>query len=82
MADTTMKRLMAVDFALYETILFLDTHPTNRKAKAYYDKLKTQRQALADQLKKEGKTLTAMDVDGDTWSWINTPWPWQTNEEA
>ncbi len=76
----TMKRLMAVDFALCETILFLDTHPTNRKAKSYYDKLKKQRQTLAEQLKKEGKALTATDVEGDTWTWINTPWPWQTEE--
>lgn len=26
------KRIQALDFAIYETVLFLDTHPTDRRA--------------------------------------------------
>ena len=35
--DALLKRLMAADFALHETVLFLDSHPKNKKAMEYYE---------------------------------------------
>ena len=78
--NTNLYRLMAIDFALYETVLFLDTHPDNSKAKQYYDKLTEQRKQLVAALEAEGNVLRAEDVKGENWTWINTPWPWQNEE--
>ena len=35
----------ALDFAIYETILFLDTHPNDRKAQAAFNEYKQRRAA-------------------------------------
>ena len=36
--DCLLRRIQAEDFALYEAVLYLDGHPKNRKALAFYNK--------------------------------------------
>ena len=72
-----LRRVMMVDFAIHEAALFLDTHPENKKALAYYHKMREMRQVLMAEFNEKHGPLTKGDVKGDTWSWIDTPWPWQ-----
>lgn len=77
-----MKRLQVCDFALNDAALFLDTHPDDQMALAYYKKYLAMRdQALADFVSKYGP-VTKSDYDGGPrWNWVDNPWPWQLEEE-
>lgn len=81
-ADNTCRRLLKklreYDFAIVETALFLDTHPNNRKALAYYTKLRDERAALAAEYEKNVGPITICGNKSDSkWDWITGPWPWE-----
>lgn len=70
--------LCAVDFALTETVLYLDAYPACQQALAYYQTLRDRRARLAAQYEKEVGPLTALGNESRTaWNWIRTPWPWE-----
>lgn len=67
-----------VSFALDDITLYLDTHPMDRDALAAYENYQAmRRQAVKDYTTYYGP-LNRYDVNaGNSWSWINDPWPWQ-----
>ena len=73
-----LKRLQASDFALYDAALYLDGHPTDRKALAYYNKYKNMRNDLAAEYERKYGPLTIGANNSETtWYWSDDPWPWQ-----
>lgn len=76
--DALLKRLMAADFALHETVLFLDVHPKNKKALEYYKKMQKLREELAEEYREKFGPLTYYEVRAtNEWNWPDYPWPWQ-----
>lgn len=76
--EAMLKRLQVCDFALTEAALFLDTHPDNQEALEYYRKhLARQKEAKAEYVAKYGPIVHAGAAEGDRWSWVNDPWPWE-----
>ena len=76
--EKMMTRLQELSFAMKETELFLDGHPTNRRALAYLRDLRQE----YDLLKAEYETTYApitpgADGNGEIWRWVRTPWPWE-----
>ena len=70
--------IRVLGFNLYDTVLFLDTHPCDQQALKYYKKY----QALLEKAMKEYTTyfgpLTINDVKVEnTWTWGEEPWPWE-----
>jgi len=77
-ADRTMNKLRAIDMAIVETVLYLDSYPENKVALNYYQKLISEREKLANELAHNGRPLTSLDAGKhDNWNWINSPWPWE-----
>ena len=73
-----MKRMQVVDFILHETALFLDTHPNDSAAIAYFKKYKEMAAEVREQYVKAYGPITHMDFTGeDSWNWIDNPWPWE-----
>ena len=73
-----LKKLQRIDFAIVDTILYLDAYPECKKAKAYYDKLIAERASLRDDLAKKCKRpVTPFENASDDWDWISSPWPWE-----
>ncbi len=69
-------------FALHEAVLFLDTHPDDKKAMEYFRRTQIKRDAaIADYEQKYGP-LTAAATKSAGWNWIDNPWPWQIETEA
>ena len=70
-------RLKALDFAMIETGLFLNTHPEDAKALEYFNKLSAERKAAYADCGTltifDGKTMSA-------WDWATTPWPWEMED--
>ena len=72
-----LTRLRKVDFALADTILYLDAYPNCKTAMEYYKKLVDEHKTLTEKLAQLGLPLTATSNCADTWEWINSPWPWE-----
>lgn len=73
-----MRRIRAVDFAIQETVLYLDAYPCDRKALEYYHKLKETRGELVEAYQNGCGPLTNCGNESLTeWNWICSPWPWE-----
>ncbi len=73
-----LKEIQAEDFALYETALYLNGHPTCKTALDYY----CQHQKIAKALREEYESLYGPltiygNVSGSCWHWVDSPWPWE-----
>ena len=81
--ELLLKRLQICDFVLVETHLFLDTHPHDREALAYWQKYKVLRDAAYKEFtEKFGPVnLSGAGANGTTWDWIDDPWPWEGVED-
>lgn len=65
-------------FAVDEVVLYLDTHPNDPDALAFYQKKQQQRDAARARYEQLIGPLTAGSVNAaDGWRWVQTPWPWQ-----
>ena len=74
------RRIDALDFAILETELFLDTHPHDRRAMQMLCEYRRRRQdEIARYESRFGDYIvTTDDVNpSDHWEWINSPWPWE-----
>ena len=76
-----MEQIRAVDFALYETVLYLDAYPHSCDALETYRKLRAQSEALRAEYEATCGPLTAFGNKGDTWDWMGQPFPWEYDAE-
>lgn len=73
-----LANIREVDFAILETVEFLDAHPNNLKALRYYGKLKTEREALVKEYEEHVGPLTMFgNENNNKWDWVQGPWPWE-----
>ncbi len=73
-----LRRIQAEDFALYETVLYLDGHPHNKRALAYYNKHRDIVKALRAEYENNYGPLNIYGNTGDCdWHWVEKPWPWE-----
>ncbi len=69
-----------ISFAVYETLLFLDTHPYDQDALQYFRTCSALRNyALKEYAKAYGPLTidTANDAQSSSWQWMMQPWPWE-----
>ena len=77
-----LKRVQICDFALNDAALFLDTHPEDTDALAYYkQQLELRVAVVADFEEKFGPITKGAYDGGPRWRWVDDPWPWQVEEE-
>lgn len=80
--EILLKRIQVCDFALNDAALFLDTHPEDKDALAFYKKHSELRKKAADDYTAKYGPITKSDYDGGSrWAWVDGPWPWQNGEE-
>ena len=66
-------------FAIDDVALYLDTHPTDKAALDYYEKVNTLRKEAIKNYTTYFGPLTIDDVNTtNNWSWVEEPWPWET----
>ena len=78
------RQIHALEFALLELNLFLDTHPGNSCAMNKRCEYMAEKAELIAQYEAQyGPYIrTAADVQGDTWCWVKGPWPWELGGEC
>jgi len=65
-------------FVLYETALYLDTHPTCRAALDYYAKYNARLHEAVEKYESRFGPLTIFgNKSCDDWQWTKAPWPWE-----
>ena len=75
---TLMDQIRAVDFALYETVLYLDVYPHSCDALETYHTLKAQSKTLHEEYESACGPLTAFgNRSTASWDWISKPCPWE-----
>ena len=76
--EALMQKLRQVDFAIYDTVLYLDAYPNCRKALAHYHSLlEMQRKLKAEYESLHGPITCFGNESRENWDWTATPWPWE-----
>ena len=80
--QTLLRKLSGAQFVAWEMHIYLDTHPTDKKALESYKKYKQLANSLKKEFEEKYGLITASDIYGNNrWEWINDPWPWENNKE-
>ncbi|MBQ6419706.1 MAG: spore coat protein CotJB [Clostridia bacterium] len=69
-----LQALSAVQFALWELHLYLDTHPDDLQALSLHEKYEVKFAKLRAAYEEDYGPLTP--VAGEGISWLKDPWPW------
>ncbi len=72
------KMIETYSFVLYETALYLDTHPDCRTALRHYAKYREKLlEAMRMYEEKYGPITIYGNTSCDSWNWVKEPWPWE-----
>lgn len=74
-----MKLINQASFAVDEAKLFLDTHPCDEEALAYFREYSMIRERAMKEYARLYGPLTidlAAENCTDNWKWVKQPWPW------
>ncbi len=78
---TKQERLYEVqkcNFAAYDLLLYLDTHPGDKKAFRLYQDMVEKYNKLKREYEKDFGSLEAYNsAYKDCFDWIESPWPWE-----
>ncbi len=75
-----LNKIQALDFAIYEMVLYLDTHPNCAQGLRLLSQYRSERKRAIDEYEKVyGKYVaTAKDAGhSGRWNWVDNPWPWE-----
>ena len=75
---TPMSELQALNFAIQELALYLDTHREDREALELYRKYQQMYAKCQQEYKRSRGPMNHMEVsDGEAYQWLDDPWPWE-----
>ena len=70
------QRIMALNFAINDLALYLDTHPQDTNAVRMHCEYSKEQISLTEEYQRLYGPLT-INFMSDTWDWIDEPWPWE-----
>lgn len=74
---TTLAELQALDFAIVELALYLDTHREDMEALELYRKYQELYDRCRQVYEKSYGPLNRLSVrDNESYAWLDDPWPW------
>lgn len=75
-----LHKINVVSFSVDDVKLFLDTHPNDPDALAYFREYSNLRNRALEEYAHFFGPLTIDSTDttcDEYWKWVNEPWPWQ-----
>ena len=76
--EKLLQQVRMYNFALIETGLFLDSHPKNAAALAYFRQMQQKYADAAAAYEAQFGPLTILRASDETeWHWVADPWPWE-----
>ncbi len=75
---TLEQNISALEFAMHELRLYLDTHPKDTTAIALFNKYQQKLKVLTNEYNRQfGPIDWNTPNAGNTWKWVQDPWPWE-----
>lgn len=74
--EEMINQIKALDFAIIDIGLYLDTHPEDQRALCMHREYAKQVKDLKDKYQKMYGPLTIF-FPCNKWRWIEEPWPWE-----
>lgn len=75
---TPLSEVQVLAFAVQELALYLDTHPEDTEALELYRQYQQLYQKVSQAYEREKRPLNhAAPGRGDTYAWLDDPWPWE-----
>ena len=72
-----LRNIQAYNFAAYDLLLYLDTHPRDAQAISAGSEYARRAAALRAEYEKRFGSLTGcFDESDSNWKWVCDPWPW------
>ena len=75
--DELMKLIMENKFAINDMALYLDTHPCDQRALRIHNEYSRKLAELKEMYQEQYGPLTIYYPTGNSWQWIEGPWPWE-----
>ena len=73
-----LREIMALNFAVNDLVLYLDTHPSDRCAIKKHSEYAEKVIKLTEEYQKLYGPLTVnFTSDENCWQWSDNPWPWE-----
>ncbi len=73
-----MNRMLGYRFAAYDMLLYLDTHPEDKKAFEMYKELVCRaKNTMAEYEKVNGPLTGFASAANEAFDWLNSSWPWE-----
>lgn len=73
-----LNQIMALNFAVNDLVLYLDTHPCDSCAIRKHNEYSNQVVNLTNQYQSMYGPLTVnFDSNQNRWQWSDEPWPWE-----
>ncbi len=77
--ENLMRKIQSYLFAAEDFVLYLDTHPEDKKAIEMHKALVKKAQEAVCEYEQQFGPLTSSSSWGcsEKWDWIESPWPWE-----
>lgn len=76
--EQLLQKVYLYGFAVDDVLLFLDTHPDDCEARAYFQRMRDAYQEARADYVQNVRPLAVTDVNADSyWTWAEGPWPWE-----
>ncbi|MBR0365485.1 MAG: spore coat protein CotJB [Clostridia bacterium] len=76
-------KIQKYNFAAYDLLLYLDTHPDDKNAfRMFKGLVKEYRELVSKYEAKFGPLEAYCAADFDTFKWLDSPWPWERGANA
>ena len=77
--EELLSEIRCHEFAITELALYLDTHPTDKKALCLHKKYCNELENFRDMYQRVYGPLT-ITYPCNKWRWLEEPWPWEGGE--
>ncbi len=79
--EKRLQEIQAISFAEHDLNLYLDTHPEDQSMVTLLNDYRRKCTELTKNYEEQYGPLTVSSeaMESNTYSWINSPWPWEDN---
>lgn len=83
--EMLLKYIDEISFAMYDLLLYLDTHPGDLETRMCYQQYSKHRQEAVEEYALRYGPLTMhcpMNTNNNCWDWTMQPWPWELSRKG
>lgn len=78
--ERLLRRIAAIDFAIVELHLYMDTHPNAVEMRNKLSEYERKSSELRERYESNFGPLTPRENEPNGWEWVSDPWPWDNEE--